>query len=208
MLNFLIVGSDQYLTKELIKNLGHDELLEIDSNRKTQISNLLNLSEKDMIFLNKNNIDSYIDLESDKYNKMPILICLDETKPLNIYTIRSLNELLVNNYKAKKKRIITELQYIGYNFKFKGTQYLLDVILEVHKDDDIFLNNLQTSLYPIVAQKYGKTITDIKNCIISATDNMYAECNIEKLKRYFCLYDDEKPSIKKVIYTIANKIYL
>lgn len=207
MLNFLIVGSDQYLTKELIKNLGHDELLEINSDRKTQISNLLNLDSEDMIFLSKNNIDTYINLESDKYSKMPILISLDETKPLNIYTIKSLNELLVNNFQAKKKRTIAELEYIGYNFKFKGTQYLLDVILEVHKDDDIFLNNLQTTLYPIIAKKYGKTITDIKNCIISATDNMYAECSVEKLKKYFSLCSDEKPSIKRVIYTIANKIY-
>ena len=106
-----------------------------------------------------------------------------------------------------KKRLITELQQIGYNFKYKGTQYLIDVILLLHRDDDIFLNNLQSTLYPIVAEKYGKTMTDIKNCIISATDNMYAECNTEKLKKYFSLNEDERPSIKRVIYTIANKLY-
>lgn len=207
MLNFLIIGTDQYLTKEVVRNLESESLLRPGPSYKTKVANALNIREKDIIFLTKNNIEKYYNLGSSKLSEMPLLVSIDENRPLNSRTIKSFNELIQNNLNAKKKRLIAELEFIGYNFKFKGTQYLLEVILLLHKDDDVFLNNLQTSLYPTVAQKYGKTITDIKNCIITATDNMYAECNVEKLKKYFCLCDDEKPSIKRVIYTIANKLY-
>ena len=207
MLNFLIIGNDKYLTKEVVKNLESDYLLKIDAKCKTQIARALNIKEQDLFYLSPSNIEKFYNLENDKFIQMPIVVSVDETKPFDDFTLKSFHELVQNNLKAKKKRLITELQQIGYNFKYKGTQYLIDVILLLHRDDDIFLNNLQSTLYPIVAEKYGKTMTDIKNCIISATDNMYAECNTEKLKKYFSLNEDERPSIKRVIYTIANKLY-
>lgn len=207
MLNFLIIGNDKYLTKEVIKNLQSDYLLPMDSCYKTQIAKALNIKEEDLFYLTEENIENFYTEQNDKLSQMPIVASVDETKPFDDFTIKSFHQLIQNNLNAKRKRLITELEKIGYNFKYKGTQYLIDVILLLHKDDDIFINNLQTTLYPIVAKKYGKTMTDIKNCIISATDNMYAECNMENLKNYFSLYEDKKPSIKRVIYTIANKLY-
>ena len=66
--------------------------------------------------------------------------------------------------------------------------------------------NLNNEIYPILAQKYNKTVNTIKCNIIKATDSMYYDCDETLLKNYFHFYTDYKPRPKLVIYTVLNKI--
>ena len=48
--------------------------------------------------------------------------------------------------------------------------------------------------------------TDIKSNINKANDYMYKVCKKERVRKYFKFFDDTKPTVKNVIYTILNKI--
>lgn len=118
-------------------------------------------------------------------------------------------------YKEEKKHIrqlkgeiMHELQELGYNFSHKGTLYLIDAIYLICTNkikDDL---NLKKNVYPTLAQKYNRPIHCIKSDIIKATDYMDNICELKKKKEYFSFNDNTKPTVKLVIYTILNKIYL
>ena len=95
------------------------------------------------------------------------------------------------------------MEYLHYNLSSIGTSYLIDTILIASKKKKI---NLETDIYKIIANKYSKSVNNIKWNIYNATNNMYYECKSEKLKEYFNLYNDTKPKVKMVISTILNKI--
>ena len=206
MLNLLIVSSDACLTKTLLQNISKENLVDTSDNYSTELSTVLGLDKADILFLSKDTVDIYN--ASSKYKKHRLIaVSLDEKKELVPKAKKSLNDLINYCTNEKKQRIIAELESISYNFKYRGTYYLIDAILEVQKSAESKIDSLQKDLYPIIAKKYGKTVHDIKNCISTATDSMYCDCNIDHLKKYFNLCQDEKPSIKRIIYTIANKTY-
>ncbi len=66
--------------------------------------------------------------------------------------------------------------------------------------------NLEEDIYPIVARKYNKSMHNIKSNINKANDYMYKVCKKEILRKYFKFFDDTKPTVKNVIYTMLNKI--
>lgn len=55
------------------------------------------------------------------------------------------------------------------------------------KSLDIISDNLQGCVYPIVSKIYSKSIQNVKNSILKATDHMYYDCDINRLKTYFGL---------------------
>lgn len=105
-----------------------------------------------------------------------------------------------------KHEIIKEIKYLRYNLSYKGTNYLINIIelLLLNKNKDY--SNLNKDVYPIIANKYKTTVFNIKSNIIKATEQMYIECENERLKQYFGFVNDSKPTTKNVIYTIYNKI--
>lgn len=105
-----------------------------------------------------------------------------------------------------KHEITKEIKYLRYNLSYKGTNYLIDIIelLLLNKNKDY--SNLNKDVYPIIANKYKTTVFNIKSNIIKATEQMYIECENERLKQYFGFVNDSKPTTKNVIYTIYNKI--
>lgn len=110
------------------------------------------------------------------------------------------------DFSVVRKNIIKELEYLGFNFKYKGTHYLIDTILQVSLENSSSSANLQGQIYPIIAKNHKRTPQNIKNSIINATEYMYRECKAEKLRKYFSFSNDAKPSVKQVIFTIVNKI--
>lgn len=123
--------------------------------------------------------------------------------------LKKVDELVSIKEKEKdeiivREKIIKELTYLRYNFSYHGTRYLSDTILTLFKRKNYYCDNLKNDIYPIVAQKYGKSVNNIKCNILSATNNMFCECETEKIKRYFCTTDKPKP--KTVIYTILNRL--
>lgn len=105
-----------------------------------------------------------------------------------------------------KNEIIVQLQYLNYNLAHKGSQYLIDTILIIYERGNYDIFNLKEEIYPIVAKRYNKSIHNIKCDINKANDYMYKICKKERIKEYFKFFDDSKPTVKNVIYTILNKV--
>lgn len=126
-------------------------------------------------------------------------------------TVEKINEAFKNKEDLKKQKylknkIIKEVAYLGYNISYQGTQYLIDCIEIIAQRYEWDICNLEKDVYPIISKKYQKSIHNIKCSICRATDNMYFDCEINKLKKYFCLSTDTKPKVKAVINTIIRKI--
>lgn len=104
-----------------------------------------------------------------------------------------------------KEKITNQLSILGYNFKFKGTKYLLESILYIYEiDNEEAIENLEQNVYKYIAIKNNKTVTNIKTNIIKSTNYVYKFQNKEILYKYFSL--NIKITPKLVISTILNKL--
>ena len=114
------------------------------------------------------------------------------------------NESVINKY---QDIVFKELLSLKYNTNHNGTKYLKDCILYViQQNDENLLDNLEKNLYQIVGKHYGKSVKNIKNNIVKATNSMYFECDMNYLLRYFGYSVDIKPTPKVVISTIVSKV--
>lgn len=126
--------------------------------------------------------------------------------------LEKVNELV--RYKEKQKNryqvkeaIKEELQELNYNFSHKGTVYLVDAIYLIYTKEIEDELNLKKNVYPILSKKYNRPIYSIKSDIVKATNFMDIACNKNKKNEYFSFYDNTKPTVKVVIYTILNNIH-
>jgi len=125
--------------------------------------------------------------------------------------VRTVNDLV--NYKIYfektnnlKNKIVNEINYLGYDVSYKGTQYLITAIQYIVTNPDKNLDILEKKIYPVLSNLYNNSIHNIKCNINWANNMMYCECDAEKLQKYFGFFKDTKPKIKTVIHTIINKI--
>ena len=112
---------------------------------------------------------------------------------------------------ADDKKIITdkvkkELQYLGLKESYKGVQYLIEAILILYNFDDYYNFVLEKSVYVIIANKYHKTMDNIKSNIEYTISNLYVECEEDKLLEYLKEYSLYRHSAKKVIVAILDRI--
>lgn len=105
-----------------------------------------------------------------------------------------------------KDKVIEQLQFLNYNLSHKGTQYLIEAILIIYQNKKFDVFNLKEDIYPIIAYNHNEIIHNVKCSINKANDYMYKVCKKETLHTYFKFFDDTKPTVKNVIYTILNKI--
>ena len=104
--------------------------------------------------------------------------------------------------------VMEELLYIGYNASHLGTKYIKECILELYKDNSVsVINKLEQNIYARVACMNNKSVENLKINIIKATNFMYLEANMDRVKDYFNFSDiRKKPTPKIVIYTVLNKL--
>lgn len=211
MVNALIISDNIHFIKKLLDEVSNKNLnltFSKISTSKLETIQILNEFTPHIIFLDESVQKKYEG--TFFYNYKSIVITLFYSKSSNLLHSRTLKEIhkLIEDIDFNKRRnkIIKELEYIGYKFKYKGTNYLLDTILQIDSKRNSMIDNLQGCIYPIVARKYGKTVYNIKSSINKATDCMYYECDAKRLDDYFKLGNDIKPTIKQVVFTIANKI--
>lgn len=145
----------------------------------------------------------------NKYNNL-IYSVIDKVIGLDIITLK-INSIIEEKEKIKKSRIIRnkvieELVYLGYDISHKGSQYLIKVIEYIVSNSDKDIENLERDVYPQISLLCNTSIHNIKCRINKSTTEMYYNCNIEKLKKYFKFDEDVKPKVKTIIYTIINKI--
>lgn len=204
--------------KETLDILQNNEIDIILLDLKMPIYDGLDILEK----LNKEKLDKYkesiivISEEIEmlyKINNQPyVYCCLDKSCSIS-KIIDKINELIKskNNEKIQRaieNKIVKQLQYLNYNLSHKGTQYLIDAIMLIYNSGDYDIFNLKKDVYPIIAKRYNKSIHNIKCDINKANDYMYRVCKRERVKKYFKFFDDSKPTVKNVIYTILNKVII
>ena len=143
-----------------------------------------------------------------KYN---IVNCLYKSNGIDSVTdsvLKIVSEIAKEeDIKYWDKCIIDELTKLNYNFKHNGTKYIKESIIYIlDKNDECLSDNLEKNVYVHIAKLHNKTVGNIKNNIVKATNNMYAECNMDYLLDYFDFKFDAKPTPKIVISTIINKV--
>lgn len=101
-----------------------------------------------------------------------------------------------NNIVDVQNFILSELNYMGYDIKYKGTQYILESIMYVYQKNDFdLLDNVEQNIYKFIGDNHNKTINNIKTNINKAT---YARKKDKILK--FEL------TAKKTIITVLSKL--
>lgn len=234
MINILISTNKLKLIKKITNIIsfnGNVRLLKIATNESETVK-ILNNEKIDILFLDmeniKNNLNKILEEIYDSERKIcqnSVIIIINKIIDIK----QSVNNNIVIEYifnrsnddeitykinkiiqskdvNEKRKKIIQELNYINYNLEYKGTNYLIDVILYMYMNKNLMLNNLQKDIYPRIAEKYNTSVNTIRCNIRHATNNMYYECDDKRLKEYFGLGDNESPTSKEVIYTILNKL--
>lgn len=210
MVNALMISNNIHFVEKLL-----DEFNSKDLNLKlvgvvttANLSKAVNELNTHIIFLDKSIIKNCDKLFLEKYQNILIKLSYKPTsKLINNNNLDKINTLIENNdFEKKKSKIVKELEYIGYKFNYKGTHYLVDTIMLMHMHQHSMIDNLQTHIYPIIAQKYNKTVYNIKSSINKATECMYYECDVNKLENYFKFNYDTKPTVKQVVFAVINKI--
>ena len=115
---------------------------------------------------------------------------------------------MFNTQTLIQNKIAKELQYLGYDLSHKGTQYLINAIEYVVSKPHNDLGILAKDVYPEIALMHNDSIHNIKCRINAATDIMYCNCELNKLKNYFYFDIDAKPKTKTIINTIINRLKL
>lgn len=211
MVKAIAITNNLSFMKKLSREINAHHLgiriVDIVSN-KSELSYVLSSLKPDIIFLDK---PMKKNLSQDfliKYRK--IITELVVGKSLYLIDKKALKDLKqiieLRDFAKKKVKVIKELESIGYKFKYKGTHYLVDTILHMYANQDSMIDNLQSSIYPIIAAKYKKTVYNIKSSIDKATDCMYCDCDSCVLQNYFKFFDDTKPTVKEVVYTVMNRL--
>lgn len=211
MVNALIITKNIAVVQKLLREFTLQNLniviSEITTSRD-ETDLILKIQNFNIIFLDESQKLDYSEDFIQKYKNDIILISYDENS--NLITHSILQEILSivksNDFDKKRSNIIRELEYIGYKFNHKGTHYLLDTILQMYDNQNTMVDNLQSKIYPILAEKYNKSVFNIKSSINKATECMYCECDSDKLEEYFKFGYDTKPTVKQVVFTIINKI--
>lgn len=234
MVNILLVEEDKNYSINILNciNLKNTNLkiAGIVTNIK-DIAPILTQNNNDIILvdINKSNYKEFIMSDYD-YNVLIILLvednCItpelinnsyilgiisktDDFNKIN-YNINNLinkkqqNEILIED--MIKKRIINELNYLGYDFLHKGSKYLVESIYITYTLDSNYEYNLEKDIYPKVAKKYNQTWNNIKSAIRYATDMMYYNNKESKLNEYLKDYNFSKFGVSVVILAILKKI--
>lgn len=154
--------------------------------------------------------DKLINKVKSKYNVLDVVY-----KDLGFENALSIINKNINNLEKQKRsnnykgKVLDELLKLKYNIKHNGTKYIMETIMFIisnNKNSEMLINNLEKNVYPLIAHRFGKSVGNIKNNIVKATNNMYNECEMDYMIDYFGYGYDRKPTPKTVIMTIVNKV--
>lgn len=211
MVRALVVSSNIKFVQKLLEEIDFYELwigiTEIATNGE-ETKAAIKYKKYDIIFVDKSNSDAQNKELFKNYRNGLILLSYKNNK--NLITLNNLNNIngLMQMYDMDKvkQKATKELEYIGYKLHYKGTQYLLDSIMYIYRSQTNKVDNLQSGIYPVIAQKYKKTVRNIKSSISKATEIMYYESDSTKIEKYFMLDEGIRPTVKQVIFTVMNRI--
>ena len=198
-LKFCIFLSFNKEVKKLMNEIKFTMVF-IDDDLLTIHSNLLDNYKTHILIMTSNNTNNVFKTNYTYINKNNI------NKEISSIILKILNSSNIKEHNLMLE-IKKELNFLGYNPKYYGTQYISEAIYILinngfYNDKD----NLEKYVYPAIAKKHNKSINTIKCNIINATDIMICECEEKRLKKYLGYYDFSKPGPKKIIESIISKI--
>ena len=220
MYKFVIFSNDIELIKKF-NNIICDNFCEIHLSNivstKDELASLCETNKINTIILSlsdsKNN--SLLPLLSNIENK--IIVCDDTTglknsKYTSYFSYNASEESIEKrlcklNYKVServaRKKAIKQLEMFHFNFKLRGTTYLLESIVYSYLTKDKYtFENLEKNVYPYVSKKYNVSAQNIKWSIIRSINNMKKAC---ALKSYHIDFPG-KITPKYMIPEIVNRL--
>ncbi len=222
-MDVLIVKNDIKYCNKLIKTSKNDLNVKIYivSQYYEEIEMLIKKINFSMIIIDNELINLYKNIIKD-YKKIIFILYVNNVKKIDNTKYYYIDKNFVNDeiffatieklkyintdYNLRIK-IKEELKYLGYNPKYKGTQYIYEAILILLNENLYdYSDNLEKNVYPKIASKHNKSINTIKCDIINATDIMVCECEENKLMEYLGYFTFSKPGPKKVIESIISRI--
>lgn len=194
-LRFCAIASNEEETIIALKNHNIDIIL-LDVKLDSKIRYILKNNKCSIFFFKTKNYNvRYFDIDYKTLTISELIAKFEKYKRLKDIQIQ-----------LKKERIQKELEYLGYNPNYNGTKYLMEsiyILSSIDLDDNY---NLEKEIYPIVAQKYNKSVHNIKCNIIHSTDIMVYDCQEEKLNKYMGFFCYSKPGPKKIMYSVLKNM--
>lgn len=223
MNNVLIFNNNLEIVKKvcniLFNNFDNIRLIKIVSSAE-EFLNACTTSKFNIIFISNSDLQSEKIQNHIKNIQTKIVLCDQLSKNKNskytFYLPLNTNEsyfqaqlscfLSKINQKNASMKIHKILQDSNFDFKLKGTNYLLESILYsyLHKEEYLF-ENLEKNIYPHVAEVYHVESHTIKWAIIRAINNMNSHIKSSDLKDFYTGFG-EKITPKLLIYDIVNRL--
>ena len=212
MVKAIVVTDNISFLKNLVKEINscHLDMKIVGvATNGLELQRILGSVKIDIFFLDKGLGLTLSDSIWSQYQKFIVDLAYVEDSVLFDEIVLKRLKVLINlrDFTRKRLKVVRELEFIGYDFKYKGTHYLVDTILHMYLGQNSMTDNLKTDIYPLVSKKYNKTIYNIKTSIDNATEYMYCECDSAVVQEYFNFCEDTKPTVKQVIFAVMNKIY-
>ncbi len=168
---------------------------------------------------------SFIEINLNLLNYLPIFYIDDDSKLLNESLYNSLFVKIFNNFdhlfsnfktdqksmvtKKRETKIIKHLENLNFNFKQAGTRFFLEALIFVHENKSPYvLNNISKNIYPNISNKYHTSISKVKWNIEKSINYMY-NFNLTNyphlLNNYLSFEFNQKPTTKELL-ILLNKI--
>lgn len=222
MLNLLLIENNLIRCQKIINSLS-----KLNKNMRInclalsleESLNIMKNEEIHCVILDLNVLEFKIEVfeELCEYKKPIIIISekLIKTAHKNLYYVSNLDELIVKINKYLKEKVTLEIvkslikkefEILNFNFKYIGTKYLYECIIELYFYEEEIGDKYGNKLYPRIAKKYNKSVDSIYGDIKQAVKYMYRDCREEIIIDYFKFDYCVKPTIKEIISMILNKI--
>lgn len=99
------------------------------------------------------------------------------------------------------------MNYLNFKKETKGFKYLCEAIYLSIIDENA-LDNLSNNVFSKIARKYHtNTSANVKWCMNRVIDTMYCNTSMKTLCEYFKMENDQKQTLKFIIYFIVCKYY-
>lgn len=214
MLKALIISSNLKFVQKFFNSVDNDSLglcIRGIADTTQKVHAILRHKKIDIIFRDDSTDLCFSPTFWKKHSKSTINLSIKHLNSKNIRNIiEKISNIAIDAGLDRKKNIaeliLDELKYIGYKIKYKGTLLLAVAILEVFKHPKEGFDNFENRIFPIVANTYNINPSSLKSIINKATNYMYRDCDIDKLKEYFHFYEDTKPSVKVVATEVYNRV--